>query len=633
MSCPSPNLNTFGAVLVALIDEQRKVVEAPLDARMLVTAGPGTGKTHTLIARLQHLIDVAHLSPGSEVLVLSFSRAAVREIRRRLVEEAAGKAAYVRALTFDSFATRFLAEALPDGTWPNAGYDDRIRMATAVVRSCWGEASDENDFALKGLDCEEVRGLLGGYRHILVDEVQDLVAERADLTKALLPIAEGFSLFGDPAQGIYTFLLEGNEKVEGSRVLYDWVRQRFAGTLVEHSLITEHRFETPSARRALWAGSELNAPCPDYTDVLQRLKDTLKRLTCIGDVKAFAGRVEDMPGRTAVLTRTNGEALLVSRKLHELGVEHVYQRASTDRVVPAWIASVLRGVEHNRIGRRNFLEHAAGALEGAALSPDDAWQRLKWLDGPPKDSLDLARVSGSVRDGRVPDELIEHPNVRLVVSTVHRAKGLEFDCVFMLESNHLLEDGEGLDAEEARVLYVALTRPRRRLLRLEPLNTFGMYRSPIDDRWLRRYPKGGTTNFEIRADDIRREEPPGAFLLPGTDPLDLQGYLETKVKPGDSVALSLLDGSDDGDPRAYYALQHCDRVIGITSERFGQILHQGLKVHRNWRVSWPTRIESLFLEGVETVAGDVGAGRYCGVGAADVWLRPRVSGLGRLKFR
>src|SRR5262249_22227660 len=53
-----------------LTAEQAEVTDAPASARLLVTAGPGAGKTHVLIARLAALIDEG-VSPGHGILVLS----------------------------------------------------------------------------------------------------------------------------------------------------------------------------------------------------------------------------------------------------------------------------------------------------------------------------------------------------------------------------------------------------------------------------------------------------------------------------------------------------------------------------------------------------------------------------------
>ena len=96
--------------------EQEEVVDAPVDAQLLVLAGAGTGKTHTLIERLNHLVERDEVPPGSGVLVLSFTRAAVGEIRDRL-RSRDGDAGFVRARTFDSFATRVLNELGQDDAW------------------------------------------------------------------------------------------------------------------------------------------------------------------------------------------------------------------------------------------------------------------------------------------------------------------------------------------------------------------------------------------------------------------------------------------------------------------------------------------------------------------------------------
>src|SRR4051794_5920905 len=94
---------------VALSDRQREIAEAPLEARQLVLGGAGTGKTHVLAARIAHLIEHDDIAPGSELLVLSFTRAVVRELKLRL-RQGSTQARLVRPVTFDSFATRFLRE-------------------------------------------------------------------------------------------------------------------------------------------------------------------------------------------------------------------------------------------------------------------------------------------------------------------------------------------------------------------------------------------------------------------------------------------------------------------------------------------------------------------------------------------
>ncbi len=65
-----------------LNDRQRQAVEHP-DGPLLIVAGPGTGKTRTLTLRIAHLIKQKDVSPG-QILALTFTRKAAREIQQRL---------------------------------------------------------------------------------------------------------------------------------------------------------------------------------------------------------------------------------------------------------------------------------------------------------------------------------------------------------------------------------------------------------------------------------------------------------------------------------------------------------------------------------------------------------------------
>src|ERR1700716_3808478 len=114
-----------------LTAEQRAVVDQPADAKVSVTASAGTGKTHTLVRRLDALVARHDLAAG-EILVLTFSRASVRELSGRLAGH--GEAArYAAASTFDSWALRLLAHADASTEWHIRPFDDRIRAAAALI--------------------------------------------------------------------------------------------------------------------------------------------------------------------------------------------------------------------------------------------------------------------------------------------------------------------------------------------------------------------------------------------------------------------------------------------------------------------------------------------------------------------
>src|SRR5690606_24638663 len=147
-----------------LTDEQRAVVDLPADEMTLVVAGAGAGKTHTLVRRLDALVEREGLGAG-EILVLSFSRAAVRELKERLARH--GDAArHVRVRTFGSWALELLTQVDASGDWRSRDFDARIAAAAQLM----GDPA--------------VNDLYEDLRHVVIDEVQDLVGARRELVEA-----------------------------------------------------------------------------------------------------------------------------------------------------------------------------------------------------------------------------------------------------------------------------------------------------------------------------------------------------------------------------------------------------------------------------------------------------------------
>ena len=109
------------------------------------------------------------------------------------------------------------------------------------------------------------------------------------------------------------------------------------------------------------------------------------------------------------------------------------------------------------------LERTAAAI---SVSPDTLYGLLRALGPGHGREIDLRRIADRVREEDLPEELNEVVPSPVVVSTIHRAKGLEFDRV-------LLTDPRDRDAsdpgEENRILYVALSRARREIFHVNSL--------------------------------------------------------------------------------------------------------------------------------------------------------------------
>ena len=72
-------------------------------------AGAGRGKSEVVRRRIAYLVEQEGLNPSDEIVVLSFSRAAVDTIHQRLV---GGDHATTTVRTFDSYASQLLLELL-----------------------------------------------------------------------------------------------------------------------------------------------------------------------------------------------------------------------------------------------------------------------------------------------------------------------------------------------------------------------------------------------------------------------------------------------------------------------------------------------------------------------------------------
>src|SRR5712672_3935374 len=119
----------------ALNEAQRRAVEA-LDGPVLVLAGAGTGKTRVLTTRLAHILATRRAFPG-EVLAVTFTNKAAREMRERLDAMIGRAADGVWLGTFHAIAARILRRhAETVGLTSNftiLDTDDQLRLLKQII--------------------------------------------------------------------------------------------------------------------------------------------------------------------------------------------------------------------------------------------------------------------------------------------------------------------------------------------------------------------------------------------------------------------------------------------------------------------------------------------------------------------
>ncbi|MFF2542487.1 UvrD-helicase domain-containing protein [Kitasatospora sp. NPDC058063] len=614
---------------------QLRVIDRPADRKSLVTAGAGTGKTFTLVRRIEHL--VAEGLGSSELLVLTFSRAASVELRERL-RLLGGRSRHVRVATFDAWALQLLREAAGDEAWIGRTFDERVRTATTLI---------ENEQTAP----ESLEDIV----HVLVDEVQDLVGDRRRLVQAFLEAYEcGFTVVGDAAQAIYGFqVTDPTERAAETGRFFSWLRIRFAGELAEFTL--DENFRVASAEAGCARSYETRLRVAGTSAEAHAIHDELRlELAALLDldpqVSYMRRLLDDGTVRTAVLCATSGDALLVSRWFADLEIEHVVRRSAGEHAAPAWIAGIVPHLDGATAVTEGKFDRAWNALPGAA-EPDAgkrAWQLLLHTAGDrSRRSVDLGRLRQAVVRGDLPDTLTVQDPQALVVSTFHRAKGLEFDRVLIIDPGPLDDRPDQVDADRcdaARALYVAMTRAREEIYRLVPPDEYvtrprgfaAVRKVPGTERWGRYgYKAHQCLGLSALVGDVHREHPAGLEHL-AFDPPGTQDYLARRVAPGDEVLWSRLDDVPvDHESRTApgYALLHDDRPIGVASQTFRRDLYRYMqKWPRHQPPSWPRTIHGMRIDLVETVAGEDTAAARAGLPPLGLWLAPRPIGIGRFEY-
>ncbi len=121
---------------VRLNEEQEKVKDA-LAGATLVTAGPGTGKTSTLIRWIENQIVSASIKP-SEILAVTFTNKAADELKERLTHRLGDKVRPMIIGTFHAIGWQILKERWPELT---TIYDEESREV--VLRLIYPELEDK----------------------------------------------------------------------------------------------------------------------------------------------------------------------------------------------------------------------------------------------------------------------------------------------------------------------------------------------------------------------------------------------------------------------------------------------------------------------------------------------------------
>jgi len=461
--------------LSRLSSEQREVVLAP-DGPLLIVAGPGSGKTMVLAAKIAYLVGWRQISPTS-ILAITFATKAARELRARLRGLLGEQGAAVDVSTFHAFGLRIVrqwSEELGLGPGPVAVYGEkearailwevainlqidpdryplselsaqleRLRLGgkrTAPERGTVQEVADAYEEMLRRRGAVDYPTMLGlplrlfiehpsalrlcqdSYRVVLCDEFQDVCASQYALLCSLVARHHNLIVVGDPQQTLYGWRGADIRFLDGflrdfpeTRIMS--LHQNFRSTRQIVDCANALGASLPSSR-LLWTDNALGGPIRLHVAASEEAE------------AAFAANEIERLVATCVIDRLDEVAILYRTNW---------------QVRPFKVALRQRGLPYR-----------------STLQAGDTSRAWRGRDSWPAELQ---------RDEEVTCEADDTQGIRL--GTIHQAKGGEWKVVFvvgleegLLPHARAMADGADGDVsldEEQRVAYVAVTRARERL--------------------------------------------------------------------------------------------------------------------------------------------------------------------------
>ena len=410
-----------------LSKRQSEIIDDKQSKYIVVAAGPGSGKTRVLVHKLASLLlleDVKH----EQLLMLTFSRAAATEFKKRLIDLVGNAAHYVDIKTFHSYSFDLIGK---QGNLDES--KDAVRLAAEMIKN--GEV--EPSKIAKSV--------------LVIDEAQDMGQDDFRLVQALIHQNEEMRVIavGDDDQNIYAFrgsnsqYMQSLVEQEGAKLYEMTDNYRSASAVVDCANRYVQRISGRMKQSSIRPATGENGKVM----TLKSLRDA--------EIK--------VQGSTAILTRTNEETMQVAYEMEQRGF-HVT------------IAQSMDGFRFGNLSEVRYFLKQLGKGDEVSISKEK-WQEAKQrtLDTYTSSTC-LSIIQHFFADFEKTHNFYYYSDLRefifesniedfitaddnsVFVSTIHKAKGREFDTVYLFSP---IPDGK--DVNDMRAYYVGLTRAKHNL--------------------------------------------------------------------------------------------------------------------------------------------------------------------------
>jgi len=429
----------FRQLFGELSPTQLKIINDNETKHIVIAAGPGSGKTRVLVHKLASLLlmeDVKH----EQLLMVTFSRAAATEFKKRLVKLIGNAANYIEIKTFHSYCFDLLGKV---GDLEKS--DVILKKTIEKIRSGEVEANRITKTVL------------------VIDEAQDMDRDEFALINVLMEQNEEMRVIavGDDDQNIFEF------RGASSKYFEQFI---LTNNAVKHELIENYR----SKSNLVEFSNQFVKQIPNRlkeTPIIPIQTDTgkieLVRYQSKNLIKPLVQAIvnAELTGTTCVLTKTNDEALQIAGLLLKNGMLAKLIQSNNDFSLyhlseVRFFLNRLHLKEDVFIISNDVWENAKRELTNKFRNSDKleiCYNLIKDFEAINSKKKYKSDLEVFIRESKLEDFFSENGET-IFVSTIHKAKGKEFNNVFLL-----LDDFNIATDEDKRLLYVAMTRAKQNL--------------------------------------------------------------------------------------------------------------------------------------------------------------------------
>src|SRR3989339_101174 len=422
----------FGSLSVT----QKEIIDDHSDQNIVVLAGPGSGKTTLLVLKLASLIELEDVKL-TELLMLTFSRAATVVFKEKLRELIGARANYVSIKTFHSFCFDLIGQV---------GNIDKT--------------DDLFEKAIQKIKDNDVDEMVMNITTMVIDEAQDMSEKEYELIKAMSEHNEKmhFIAVGDDDQNIYEFRGSDSKYFvefmnEGCHKYELLTNYRSKSNIVDFTQQFAHHIKQRYKEGFIESYTK-----DDGKIVLVKYDSDYYYESIVNEIKALNNKTS-----IGLLTHTNEDAEILTSLLIKEGINaRLIQSNKGFRLDSLYELEwfIKQFDEDNPVIVHEVWQTSVEAFKnqfGTITLFSNLMEIIKEFEVLYPDKKFLTDLKEHISQSKL-DDLYRMDKKHVIVSTIHKSKGREFETVILMLNKPIIQD------QDYRAVYVALTRAKENLI-------------------------------------------------------------------------------------------------------------------------------------------------------------------------